>query len=158
MRWRMLLERKFWKDFSKQFVQFLITIFFLNSIGVWLPLIPDWWEYSMVTNTTCEGIPFNLMTYFLGIVAVAIYERIKYLLKADHREDKELEYSFWVIIGVAFLILSGLLMKAVKNKQTEDAIMLGLYSILSTYVVWWLVYYKQPKSSLYGALGQEDIE
>lgn len=143
---------------AKQAFRFFIAIFFLNSIGIWLPIAVDWYQYSMITSVTCDSIPYNLTTYFLGLVTVSVYDRIRFLFKMTNYDHKELEFSIWVIVGFVSVVYGIYLMKQIKDRQIEYAIKVGLWGVLISYAIWWIVYFERPKSSAYGALGYENID
>ena len=147
-----------WMKLSEQIVYFLLAIVLFNSIGIWFPLIVDYYSSTSVTSATFNATPYNLMTYFMGLASVALVDRIKRLMRTKDYPAKFLEFLLWVFVGLIFLGFVFFVMKYIKDKQVSEAIHLSLYGTLLAYVLWWFAYYQPVKDSSYGALGHEDID
>lgn len=154
----MLMSKGFWMSLLEQAGYFFLAIVVFNSIGIWFPLLIDYYNSTSLTQSTFAATPYNLMTYFMGLASVALIDRIKRLMRAKEYPAKFLEFLFWVFIGLVFLGFVFFVMKYIKDKQVSEAIHLSLYGTLGAYILWWFAYYQPVKNSPYGALGHEDID
>lgn len=154
----MLGSKSFWMNLLEQIGYFLLAIVVFNSIGIWFPLLIDYYNGTSVTQATFNATPYNFMTYFMGLASVALIDRIKRLMKVKDYPAKFLEFLLWVFTGLTFMCFVFFVMKYIKDKQVSEAIRLSLCGTLLAYIIWWVAYYQPAKDSSYGALGHENIE
>lgn len=137
---------------ADQLLYFFIAVVIVNSVGLWLPFVLDWFSGSS-SRVTYEALPNNAMTYFGGIAAVSIYDRLRKVMNMESHLSKNLELSFWVLAfgGIATLIFR--VLKCAKEKLTQEAISLAIVGILVSYAIWWVANYKNVPSDPLNALG-----
>lgn len=144
--------------YGEQIGYFLLAIFFFNSIGVWFPIAIDYYNCSAITGETYKATPYNLLTYFLGMVSVAIIDRFRKVLIMNNHPSKFLELLFWIAFGLGMLVCGVLIMKSVKDTDVPQAIKYGIAGSLITYIVWWLTYLQPYKSDAYSTLGGNNFD
>ena len=136
-----------------QIVYFLFAIIFVNAVGLWLPYLIDWYDNDKMSPVTYKALPSNAMTYFGGIAAVAIYDRVRKMVDAETHNYKKLELSAWMVVSCLLIFLIFKLLKQVKKNDVDAALYFSYIGITASYIIWWIANYKKFTSSPYGALG-----
>jgi len=139
---------------------FLITVVFFGSIGVWLPMLIDWFNNNpkdasvkIITDETYHSTPNNIITYFLSVFSIALIDRILYIIdKKDYKHRKtEIFASLIIVVAVAFFVLKSF--KLIKANDIENAIQFSIYGALISYAIWWIANFNDTKSDPSNSLG-----
>ena len=132
---------------------FIVAVVIINSVGLWLPYVLDWFNRGAFSATNREALPSSLVTYFGGIAAVAMFDRMRAVFKMEQHLSKTLEFSIWVIVVLSFFGLILYVLKQAKECQTGAALDLASVGVVLSYAIWWIANYKSLASSPLSALG-----
>ena len=132
---------------------FIVAVVIINSVGLWLPYVLDWFNRGAFSATNREALPSNIVTYFGGIAAVGMFDRMRAVFKMERHPSKTLEFSVWVIIVLSFLGLILYILKQAKEPKDGNALEIAAVSIILSYVVWWIANYKPLASNPLSPLG-----
>jgi len=126
----------------------------LGSIGVWLPLVIDYFSIDHASVETYKSLASNMLTYGLSIFLIAAIDRIIHLLyKTSAYSNHVLEFFGILLscIGTAFIVFFSL--KALKNSLFEDAIKYARYLSIIAWAAWFYVKLQGSKTNNYSAIG-----
>jgi|JI10StandDraft_1071094.scaffolds.fasta_scaffold1092141_2 hypothetical protein len=152
-------------NFCKQkynlILYFFIAIVGFGSIGVWLPMLLDWFmhnsEPQVLTKATKEGTPNNIVTYFLSIFLVSLIDRILNVIdKEDYKHRKtEIIISIIILVAVAYCVLKSY--KLVRMNDFDSANSYALIGAGISYLIWWIANYQDKKTDPYVTLGGQNF-
>lgn len=135
-------------------IYFVITIVFLSSIGVWLPIILDDYNLDYISNETCSAIAGNILTYSLSIFLVAIIDRILLLIsKTSKYHNNILEFFIIMILLMLASILVYFTLKDLRKLQYLAAIKLSFSVVLITWAYWLYVKFQSNKEDNFSSIG-----
>ena len=142
---------------------FFITIVAFGSIGVWLPFVLDWMKAdpkakSIVSDSTWNGTPNNIITYYLSVLLVSLIDRILFIIdQNDYAYRKtEIFVSALVMLLVGYCVLKAY--KLVSMFDIDSANTWAVIGACVSYVIWWIANYKETKTDPYNAWGKNPTE
>ncbi len=133
---------------------FTVAIAFFGSIGVWLPIAIDNYNFNQIAEETNESLPSNILTYSLGIFLVAAIDRTIHLLfKTSKYSNNVLEFFgiLFALIGTGTLVFLSL--KSLKNTLVEDAILYAKYVAFVAWFSWFYVKLQGSKTNNFSPIG-----
>ncbi|MCB9310862.1 MAG: hypothetical protein H6567_12455 [Lewinellaceae bacterium] len=133
---------------------FIVAIVIFGSMGVWLPILIDNYNFNQVVEETNRSLPNNILTYSLGIFLIAIIDRIVYLLfKTSKYSNNVLEFFgiMFALFGTGVLVFLSL--KSLKNTQIESSISYAKYVAFVAWFAWLYVKFQSTKTNNFSPIG-----
>lgn len=153
----------FFKTKYNLIVYFLLTIVGCGSLGVWFPMLLDWFAHdpknpNILSDATNKGMPNNIITYFLSIFLVSLIDRILYVIdKEDYKHRKtEIFISIVIFIAVAYFVLNSF--RFLRMNDLASANKYALIGAAISFIVWWIANYQDTKTDPYSALGGNNFK
>lgn len=141
------------KDFLTNLLYFIGATVLLGSIGIWFSISVDFLPDGIVSDSTKESIPGNILTYGLAILAVAAVDRGRWLLKNKFYQYKELEFLAMVPVGLIGLGLAYYSLHCSFKHDLHQATLYAIYTTLLSYVAWWIANSKPSHTDPVNAMG-----
>jgi hypothetical protein len=143
-----------WKNILIIIAYFLVVILLFGSMGVWLPILIDNYNFNQMGEDTKQSLPSNIITYSLGIFLVAALDRVIYLMfKASSYSNNVLEFFGILFALILTSVLVFLSLKSLKNTLLSDAILYGKYLTFVAWVAWFYVKLQGSKASNFSPIG-----
>lgn len=141
------------RKLTNQIVYFVFAIVVLASMGVWLPIIIDVFNFSMIRTETFNIIPNNILSYSLSIFSIAVIDRFIYMVDLDRYKHKKLEVliSFIVVLVVGVFVF--MTFYSLKNNNASAAMYYSIIGSCISFIMWWFANYKDTKLNPYDVLG-----
>lgn len=138
-----------------QVLYFIIAVIIFSSIGVWLPLLIDFFNYNSVSDKTIVIIPNSIISYSLSIFTIGLIDRILFMVDMQMYRHKKLEILVSVIVIILVSIFVFETFRALKNNLVDNAIIYSVIASLISYITWWIANYKGTKVNPVDSLGGE---
>lgn len=141
-------------------IYFVSTVCILGSVGVWLPMLIDWFignsdpkGVGILSKETYRSTPNNIITYFLSVFSIAVIDRVLHIIdKKDYKYRKtEILVSLVVIGLVGFFVLKSF--RFIRLGDIDSAISFSIYGAVLSYVIWWIANYHDTRSDPDESLG-----
>lgn len=133
---------------------FVITIIFLSSVGVWLPIMLDDYNLDHISNETYSAIAGNILTYSLSIFLVAIIDRILLLIsKTSKYHNNIIEFFVTLILLILTSILVYHTLKDLRKMRYVAAIKFSFSVAIITWIYWLFVKFGSNKEDNFSSIG-----
>lgn len=135
-------------------IYFIITIAFLGSIGVWLPVFLDDYNLNYISNETFSAIASNTITYSLSIFLVSIIDRIlRLFINTSPYHNNVLEFFSILILVIITAFTVYLTLKDIKQSLYISAIWKSLIVTMIAWLYWLYVKFISNRGNSFDSIG-----
>lgn len=135
---------------------FGITIAFLSSVGIWLPLWIDDYNIGRISDATYQALASNILTYALSLYIVSTIDRIIHLIwKTGKYTNHTIEFLLIVAISLFVVFIVYKSVKLNRHEEISNSIKWAIYLALIAWGTWWYVRLQATKGNNFSPIGGE---